>query len=91
MNKAELISDAAKRCGRPQTIVKECLDAMLCVISEELTRGGEVKIMEFGRLYNKEKEARMMKIPCGKTVEIPSRRIVRFKAYSHFNLFSSKY
>ena len=47
MNKNELIASAANRCGRTQTIVRECLDAILCIVSEELTKGGEVKILEF--------------------------------------------
>ena len=91
MNKIELISGAAKKCGYPQKIVKECLDAMLCIASEELENGGEVKIHEFGRLYNKVKKARTMKIPSGRVVELPDRMVVSFKAFSHFNHFSSKY
>ena len=91
MNKNELISGAANRCGRPQTIVKECLDAILCIVSEELSKGGEVKILEFGRLYSREKKARTAKIPSGKVIEVPAKNVVRFKAYSHFNHYSTKY
>ena len=106
MNKNELISGAANRCGRPQTIVKECLDAILCIVSEELSKGGEVKILEFGRLYSREKKAHTVKIgrlycrekkahtvkiPSGKVIEVPAKNVVRFKAYSHFNHYSTKY
>lgn len=91
MNKYELISEAAKRCGRTQTNVRECLDALLCVVSEELTRGGEVKILDFGRLFCKEKKARTMKIPVGRIVEIPAKVVICFRAFSHFNYYSSKY
>ena len=91
MNKNELISCAANRCGRPQTIVKECLDAILCIVSEELSKGGEVKILEFGRLYSREKKAHTVKIPSGKVIEVPAKNVVRFKAYSHFNHYSTKY
>ena len=91
MNKNELISGAANRCGRPQTIVKECLDALLCIVSEELTKGGEVKILEFGRLYSKERKAQTVIVPCGKVVYVPPMRLVHFKAYSHFKHYSTKY
>jgi nucleoid DNA-binding protein len=91
MNKNELISAAATRCGHPQKIVKECLDAILCIVSEELSKGGEVKVLEFGRLYSVLKKAQTVRIPSGKVIEVPAKNVVRFKAYSHFNHYSTKY
>lgn len=91
MNKKELVIAAAKRCGRTQTNVRECLDALLCVVSEELTKGGELTILGFGRLYCKEKKARVVKVPVGRIVKVPAKILIRFNAFSHFNYFSSKY
>ena len=91
MNKNELIASAANRCGRTQKIVRECLDALLCVVSEELSKGREVKIADFGRLYSKERKARFSKMPNGRIVEVPAKMVVCFKAFSHFNYFSSKH
>lgn len=91
MNKNELISGAAKRCGHRKKNVRECLDALLCVISEELVRGGEVKVADFGRFYRIERKERIMKIPAGRIVKVPAMKVPRFKAFSHFNHFSSKY
>ena len=91
MNKEELITGAAMRCGQTQKKVRECLNALLCIVSEELTRGSEVRIAEFGRLFCMEKKARKMRIPAGRIIEVPAKTIVRFKAYSHFNHYSTKY
>lgn len=81
MNKAELIKTIATESGLTQTQANDALNALCKVVIDELSIGGEVNIVGFGRFYVAERTERMGRNPkTSKPVMIPATCVAKFKA-----------
>ena len=91
MKKSDLIQLAAEKTRIPQQEVKKCLDVILGVIGEELKKGGEVNITDFGRFYTGKMPQRTVKLPNGQSSVVLERENVKFKAFQNIKLYNVKY
>ena len=91
MNKSDLIQLAAEKTRLPQQEVRNCLDVILGTIGEELKKGGEVNITDFGRFYTKKMSQRTVKLPNGQSSVVLERENVKFRAFQNIRLYSVKY
>lgn len=80
MNKYELISEIAKHSGLTHDQVRKCLTGLLKVIKETLIKKEKISIRGLGVFRLEDTKVRKgYNIQTGLTVDIPSRKIVRFK------------
>ncbi|MDR0630496.1 MAG: HU family DNA-binding protein [Holosporales bacterium] len=80
MNRVELITNMAKISGLKKSDIDKALNAFIDVVTEELSRGEEIRLVGFGTfkvLYRAETEARNMKT--GAPITIPARNTPKFK------------
>ena len=83
MNKSELIDAVAKKSGLTKVDSKKALDAVLESIDEELKNDGKVVLVGFGTFSVTERSARKGINPrTREPIDIPARKVVRFKAGS---------
>lgn len=81
MNKADLIEAVALESGYNKSETKKVLDTFLNVISNQLAKGDNVRIVGFGSFHVIERTARNGIIPSTKqAIKIPSRKVAKFKA-----------
>ena len=59
MNKAEIVSEVAKRNNLKRKEVLDVIDTMLSVVEEELVAGNEVTLVDFGIFEIRERKERM--------------------------------
>ena len=83
MTKTELANAVHTATGDKsisKTTIGEVLDSLMRVISEELTKGGEISFVGIGKLslsVRKEREGRNPRT--GAVIQIPEKKAVRFK------------
>lgn len=87
MNKTDLISAVAERAAITKTAAASAVDALFDpvhgVIANELDAGRDVSVQGFGSFRSSVRTARTGHNPqTGKAVEIPAKRLVKFKAGS---------
>ncbi|WP_420360904.1 HU family DNA-binding protein [Bacteroides uniformis] len=83
MNKYELISGIAKHSGLTHNQVRKCLTGLLKVIKETLINEEKISIRGLGTFRLEETKVRKgYNIQTGQTVDISSRKIVRFRMSS---------
>ena len=63
MNKSELVERVAKRTGVTQHQATEILDAVTDTVQEVLLKGGDVKLVGFGRFFTKDVPERVYRNP----------------------------
>lgn len=81
MNKTELITETALKTGFTRKDTERVLNMALALMTQELTRGEDVKISGFGNFSVKERDARMGRNPkTGEEISIPASKNVQFKA-----------
>ncbi len=81
MNKTELINEVSKRTEVPKATVKKVVDATFNVIADVLNWDGKVQLVGFGSFYVSTRKARKGRNPrTGEVIEIPARKVVRFRA-----------
>jgi len=81
MNRSELISATAARCGATNTTVDQVMSAMQSVITEALVQGDKVAIPGFLTLDVAARDARTGRNPrTGEPIEIAARTVVRVSA-----------
>lgn len=81
MNKADLIETVSGKAGYSKAETKKVLDTFLSVITEELSKGNNVRIVGFGSFHVTERTARDGMIPSTKkAIKIPSRKVAKFRA-----------
>lgn len=81
MNKTELITETALKAGFTRKDTERVLNMALALMTQELTRGEDVKISGFGNFSVKERDARMGRNPkTGEEISIPASKNVQFKA-----------
>lgn len=80
MNKADVVSRVAEKCGMSNKEAKVAVNAVLDTIKEGVTSGEGVFLVGFGSMSVSHKSARMGRNPqTGKTLEIPAKNVVKFK------------
>ena len=83
MNKSDLIEAMATNAGISKAAAGNALDAMMKSITGELMTGGRVSLVGFGSFSVSGRAAREGRNPqTGKTIKIPARKVVKFKAGS---------
>ncbi|MBQ9218207.1 MAG: HU family DNA-binding protein [Muribaculaceae bacterium] len=81
MNKTELINAIAAEAKLTKVQAKAALEATLKAIEETLVKGDKVALIGFGTFAIQEKAARTGVNPAtGKKIEIPAKKVVKFKA-----------
>ena len=81
MNKVELTKRISDELGTTNGSAAKIVDAFVDAVTGELKQGGEVRIAGFGTFSVAEHAARKARNPqTGDPVEIPARKVPRFKA-----------
>lgn len=79
MNKEQLIDALAKRTGFTKVDLRKVLDALLDIVTNELSFGRVVKIVGFGQFHTRTAKPRVGRnINKGENCEIPERIIPVF-------------
>ena len=80
MNKAQLIDAMAEKAGLTKADAKKSLDAFVEATSDALKNGDRVALIGFGSFSVASRSARTGRNPqSGKTIEIPEKKVVKFK------------
>jgi len=80
MNKQELVSAVAARCGLSKKETEATIVATLDAIANALAAGERVQLMGFGSFEVKERAARTGRNPqTKKPMDIPASKVVSFK------------
>lgn len=81
MNKAELISEIAKKASLTKVQAKDALEAFVSSTSTSLKKGERVALVGFGSFSINKREARTGRNPqTGKAIKIAAKKVVKFKA-----------
>jgi DNA-binding protein HU-beta len=86
MNKAELVEAMAFGAKVTKADADRSLDAAIEAINKALKKGDRVAIAGFGTFQVKKRAARVGRNPqTGKTMNVPAKNVVRFKAGSELS------
>lgn len=81
MNKAQLIDAIAEKAGLSKVDSKKALEAFVATVGDSLKKNDKVALVGFGSFAVSERTARSGRNPqTGKTIQIPAKKVVRFKA-----------
>ncbi len=81
MNKAQLIDAIAEKAGLTKADSKKALEAFVETVGETLNAGDKVALVGFGTFSVSERGERTGRNPqTGKTITIPAKKVVKFKA-----------
>lgn len=81
MTKAELIAVMAGGAGISKAAASKALDAYVGAVTKELKKGGKLGLVGFGTFSVTKRKAREGRNPqTGKTIKIPAKKVVKFKA-----------
>ncbi len=81
MNKTELIAKVAEETELSKGKVQAVLDGIINSIGDSLKSGEKVSFVGFGTFEVSHRDARTGRNPqTGATIQIPARKVVRFKA-----------
>jgi len=81
MNTTELAEELANEMDLPKAACRKMVSFLFARIAQEIGVGGNVKITGFGTFFRSKRKARIGRNPQnGTPVEIPAKRIPRFKA-----------
>ena len=80
MNKNELVSAVADKCGLSKSDVSRTVDATLEAITDALKRNDDVRLVGFGSYTVSHRSASEGRNPrTGEPIQIPARKQVKFK------------
>lgn len=83
MNKKELIESIAGAADISKAAAEKALNGTLAAIAGSLNNGDKVTLVGFGTFSVSKRDARQGRNPqTGKTIEIPAKNVVKFKAGS---------
>ncbi len=83
MNKTELIDAMAADAGITKAAAKKALESFLGNVESSLKKGNRVSLVGFGSWSVSKRSAREGRNPqTGKTIKIPAKNVVKFKAGS---------
>ncbi len=81
MNKSELVESIANKVGLTTKESQTVLKAFLETVREELTNGGEVVLIGFGKFHVRDRAARTARNPRdGKPIKIEASKLPSFSA-----------
>jgi DNA-binding protein HU-beta len=81
MNKADLVSNIAKKSGLARKDVEVILSSFLGEVTEVLSTGGKVQLVGFGTFETRQRGSRVGRNPqTGKEIQIPATNVPAFKA-----------
>ena len=81
MNKTELIDAIAAQASLSKIDAKKALEAFINVSAETLKKGEKITLIGYGTFSVNERTARQGRNPkTGKTIDIPAKKVVKFKA-----------
>lgn len=85
MNKFDLIRFAAVRANCTQPVMRQCLEAIISTIIDQVAIGEEVSINNFGVFYRNKRAPRTGRNPVtGDPIPIPARNLPAFKPGKEF-------
>ncbi len=85
MNKTELVAAIAKKAEITKAAAAKTFNALLEVTKAEMKKGGKIAIIGFGTFSMQNRPARKGKNPrTGKTIKIPAKKVLKFKASKKF-------
>ncbi len=83
MNKSQLVDAMAKEAGISKAAAKKALESFLGNVEKALKKGDKVALIGFGTFSVQARKAREGRNPAtGKTIKIPAKKVVKFKAGS---------
>jgi DNA-binding protein HU-beta len=81
MTKAELIDVMAADVGISKAASAKALGCFMTVVTKELKKSGKLVLVGFGTFSVAKRKAREGRNPqTGKTIKIPAKKVVKFKA-----------
>ena len=81
MNKAGLVEEVADQTGITKRQARNVLDAMTEVITNALSNGEKITLVDFGTFHVMKRKAREGRNPrTGKKLEILAKKVPKFKA-----------
>ena len=81
MNKTQLIDAMAEKAGLSKVDSKKALEAFVNTVGEALKKDDKVALIGFGSFSVSKRSSRTGRNPqTGKTIEIPAKKVVKFKA-----------
>ncbi len=87
MNKAELISAMAAEAGLSKVESKKALDAFIVSVTKALKAGDKVSLVGFGTFSVVERaECTGINPATKKTIQIPAKKVAKFKAGSELTI-----
>ena len=85
MNKIDIAYRVAAETGIAKERAEDAVNAILAEVKQALSKGESIIIRRFGSFRVRDKNTRLGRNPkTGEEVEIPERRVVRFKPGNHF-------
>ena len=89
MNKGQLVDRMAQASGISKTASEKALNEFMDAIADALGAGDKVTLVGFGTFQISERQARTGRNPrTGKPIEIPAKKIVKFKPEEWVETFS---
>lgn len=86
MNKSELINAMAEKAGLTKVQAKSALEAFVAATEDALKKNDKLSLIGFGTFSVAERKARVGHNPAnGKKINIPAKKVVKFKAGSAFS------
>lgn len=81
MTKAELIAVMAEGADLTKAAASKALEAYVAAVTKELKKNGKLGLVGFGTFSVMKRKAREGRNPqTGKTIKIPAKKVVKFKA-----------
>ncbi len=78
MTKTQLVAALAEEMGSDKKTASSALDAMIGVITREVSGGGAVTLPGVGKIYCRERPARMVRNPAtGEQISKPADKVVK--------------
>jgi len=81
ISREEIIAKMAEDADTTKVAAKAALNSFITCVTKTLKKGGKVSLVGFGTFSVTKREARVGRNPqTGKTINIPARKVARFKA-----------
>lgn len=78
MTKTQLVAALAEEMGSDKKSASGALDAMISIITKEVSGGGAVTLPGVGKIYCRERPARMVRNPAtGEQISKPADKVVK--------------
>ncbi len=86
MNKAQLVEKMAASAGISKNAAERALNGFMEAVTEALKQGDKVTLIGFGTFSVAQRKARQGRNPqTGEVIEIPAKKIVKFKPGSRLS------